>query len=52
MLLSQGVGRKRNGHWQRWWWVGCSPPPRLTLLLLPLMYEWLETRRERNRTAD
>ncbi|MBN8475735.1 CusA/CzcA family heavy metal efflux RND transporter [Sulfuritalea sp.] len=51
MLLSQGVGAETQRPLATVVVGGLFTSTALTLLLLPLMYEWLETRRERNRTA-
>jgi cobalt-zinc-cadmium resistance protein CzcA len=51
MLLSQGVGAETQRPLATVVVGGLFTSTALTLLLLPLMYEWLETRRERNRKA-
>lgn len=51
MLLSQGVGAETQRPLATVVVGGLFTSTALTLLLLPLMYEWLETRRESNRTA-
>lgn len=51
MLLSQGVGAETQRPLATVVVGGLFTSTALTLLLLPLMYEWLETRRERNRTT-
>jgi len=48
MLLSQGVGAETQRPLATVVVGGLFTSTALTLLLLPLMYEWLETRRERN----
>ncbi|MDK9704744.1 MAG: CusA/CzcA family heavy metal efflux RND transporter [Sulfuritalea sp.] len=48
MLLSQGVGAETQRPLATVVVGGLLTSTALTLLLLPLMYEWLETRRERN----
>lgn len=54
MLLSQGVGAETQRPLATVVVGGLFTSTALTLLLLPLMYEWLETRRERStqRTSD
>ena len=47
MLLSQGVGAETQRPLATVVVGGLFTSTALTLLLLPLMYEWLETRRER-----
>jgi cobalt-zinc-cadmium resistance protein CzcA len=51
MLLSQGVGAETQRPLATVVVGGLFTSTALTLLLLPLMYEWLETRRERHRTS-
>ncbi len=48
MLLSQGVGAETQRPLATVVVGGLFTSTALTLLLLPLMYEWLETRRERS----
>ncbi|MDT3736786.1 MAG: CusA/CzcA family heavy metal efflux RND transporter [Denitratisoma sp.] len=51
MLLSQGVGAETQRPLATVVVGGLFTSTALTLLLLPLMYEWVETRRERSRTT-
>jgi cobalt-zinc-cadmium resistance protein CzcA len=51
MLLSQGVGAETQRPLATVVVGGLLTSTALTLLLLPLMYEWLETRRERDRSS-
>ncbi|MDO8293940.1 MAG: CusA/CzcA family heavy metal efflux RND transporter [Gallionella sp.] len=51
MLLSQGVGAETQRPLATVVVGGLFTSTALTLLLLPLMYEWLETRRVRHRTS-
>ena len=51
MLLSQGVGAETQRPLATVVVGGLITSTTLTLLLLPLMYEWVETRRERRQTA-
>ena len=52
MLLSQGVGAETQRPLATVVVGGLFTSTALTLLLLPLMYEWLETRRERRLPSD
>ncbi|MFA7267698.1 MAG: CusA/CzcA family heavy metal efflux RND transporter [Sterolibacterium sp.] len=52
MLLSQGVGAETQRPLATVVVGGLFTSTALTLLLLPLMYEWLETRREREGVAS
>jgi cobalt-zinc-cadmium resistance protein CzcA len=47
MLLAQGVGAETQRPLATVVVGGLLTSTALTLLLLPLMYEWVETRRER-----
>ena len=51
MLLSQGVGAETQRPLATVVVGGLFTSTALTLLLLPLMYEWAEGRRERNQTS-
>lgn len=51
MLLSQGVGAETQRPLATVVVGGLFTSTALTLLLLPLMYEWAEGRRERNKTS-
>jgi len=51
MLLSQGVGAETQRPLATVVVGGLFTSTALTLLLLPLMYEWLETRRERRASS-
>ena len=51
MLLSQGVGAETQRPLATVVVGGLITSTTLTLLLLPLMYEWVESRRERRQTA-
>jgi cobalt-zinc-cadmium resistance protein CzcA len=51
MLLSQGVGAETQRPLATVVVGGLITSTLLTLLLLPLMYEWVETRRERREAA-
>jgi len=51
MLLSQGVGAETQRPLATVVVGGLFTSTALTLLLLPLMYEWVETRRERRQAA-
>jgi len=51
MLLSQGVGAETQRPLATVVVGGLITSTALTLLLLPLMYEWVETRRERRKGA-
>ena len=51
MLLSQGVGAETQRPLATVVVGGLFTSTALTLLLLPLMYEWVEGRRERNQTS-
>jgi cobalt-zinc-cadmium resistance protein CzcA len=50
MLLSRGVGAETQRPLATVVVGGLIASTALTLLMLPLMYEWIETRRERRRT--
>ncbi|MFY9328436.1 MAG: CusA/CzcA family heavy metal efflux RND transporter [Georgfuchsia sp.] len=52
MLLSQGVGAETQRPLATVVVGGLFTSTALTLLLLPLMYEWMETRRERKGVAS
>lgn len=52
MLLSQGVGAETQRPLATVVVGGLMTSTVLTLLLLPLMYEWVETRRERREAAQ
>jgi cobalt-zinc-cadmium resistance protein CzcA len=49
MLLSQGVGAETQRPLATVVVGGLIASTMLTLLMLPLMYEWIEVRRERRR---
>lgn len=51
MLLSQGVGAETQRPLATVVVGGLFTSTALTLLLLPLMYEWIETRKERKRAS-
>jgi cobalt-zinc-cadmium resistance protein CzcA len=52
MLLSQGVGAETQRPLATVVVGGLITSTLLTLLLLPLMYEWVEARRERRTLSD
>jgi cobalt-zinc-cadmium resistance protein CzcA len=52
MLLSQGVGAETQRPLATVVVGGLITSTLLTLLLLPLMYEWVEVRRERQTPSD
>jgi cobalt-zinc-cadmium resistance protein CzcA len=52
MLISSGVGAETQRPLATVVVGGLFTSTALTLLLLPLLYEWLETRREQARTRE